>query len=86
MELGPKSRALGGRHCFCPRLTSWRPHGMARRFHLSFLFLPICHFFGAHPIFWGQAWAEGKRGAACNVPPRADSRRETHIKKCAAIV
>jgi len=29
-----------------------------------------CNFLGAHHIFLGQAWAEGKRGA-CNVsPPR----------------
>ena len=73
-ELGAEVR---NNLCFSPRPRSWHPRKRTRgwvsiSFVLSFLSFP-CDFFGAHCIFWGQAWAEGKGGqrGACNVsPPR----------------
>jgi len=43
-----------------------------------------CNFFGAHYIFLGQAWAEGK-GELTTSRHRKDSERETWTKMSAAI-
>jgi len=66
-----------GRNCRCcyPRVLSWYPQMRVRDrgmipFVLSFVrthpLSLLCNFLGAHDIFLGQAWAEGKGElAAC---------------------
>jgi len=74
---------MGSYRCSSPRLTSWRPQERCREmdgvFPLSLTPArppPFCNFLGAHHIFLGQAWAEGK-GELATCRHRADSGQET---------
>ena len=65
---------------FSPCLPSWRLRTAIRGrvtplFVLLFGLFSFCDFFGAHHIFLGQAWAEG-RGELATRRHLADSGRE----------
>jgi len=64
---GGEEAGAGGLHCYCPRLTSWRPHGRYGRFPLTLSF--DFSFFISYETslvrvtyILIQAWAEGKKG------------------------
>jgi len=82
---GSEEPGAGGEpRCSCPHPTSWRPQKRVRRCNPMFFpwsvtlasFLFLCNSLGAHHIFVGQAWAEGK-GVLATCRHCADSGQET---------
>jgi len=85
---------------FSPRPPSRHPPTMRSRGRARFSFVlsfPLGHDFICHsfvislvrrrsPSSWDRPGPGRRAKGSCNVPPRADSRRETRFKKCAAIV